>query len=331
MKYALFGPAVFCLNLVIAASVQAGEISRLVVFGDSLSDPGNYFQLFGEHRVQPFEAENVPSAPYAIGGQHFSNGPTWVEQLANSLGIAGSGSPASVAPGVFTNYAIGRSRARGELLETVFHAENLTSQVDRYLNDRVAPEDTLYVLWIGSNDVADSLGAYLGDQADMGNALITAGVHNTAAQMGRLYEAGARRFLVLNIPDLALTPRLIRLVTGACAQSMAPELCSQQLLAQVSMISAGYNGGLQFALLGFAQLPEVDIQFLDVSAFLTEVVEHAADYGFDITRRACITPGTRPGALCQHADSYLFWDGQHPTRHGHKVVADFALSHLASP
>ena len=112
MKISIFSSALLSLNLLAPLPVLAGEYSRLVFFGDSLSDPGNYFQLFGEQAVQPFEPENVPSAPYAIGGHHFTNGPTWAEQLSNSLGMAKSGSPATVAPGIFTNYAVGRSRAR---------------------------------------------------------------------------------------------------------------------------------------------------------------------------------------------------------------------------
>src|ERR1700737_4373429 len=47
-------------------------ISRLVVFGDSLSDSGNLFHLIG-----------IPQPPYWRG--HFSNGPVYAEQLARWL------------------------------------------------------------------------------------------------------------------------------------------------------------------------------------------------------------------------------------------------------
>src|ERR1043165_1234372 len=62
---------------------------RIVVFGDSLSDPGNAFALTGQHLTPPSYGMTtpedlltlIPDAPYARGGNHFSNGPTWIEDL----------------------------------------------------------------------------------------------------------------------------------------------------------------------------------------------------------------------------------------------------------
>jgi outer membrane lipase/esterase len=92
------------------ALAQPSEFSRIISFGDSLGDPGNAFVLTGEISTAPFEP--IPGAAYAIGGHHFSNGRTWVEQLGQSLGLQGSTGPAFRNPVVFSNYAIGGSRAR---------------------------------------------------------------------------------------------------------------------------------------------------------------------------------------------------------------------------
>src|SRR5262245_9922302 len=51
-------------------------ISRVVVFGDSLSDPGNLKQ-----RLLVF-----PNAPYWFG--HFSNGPNWTDYLTERTGLS---------------------------------------------------------------------------------------------------------------------------------------------------------------------------------------------------------------------------------------------------
>src|SRR6266704_4453450 len=64
-----------------ANPAAAGAPQRFVVFGDSLSDPGNAFVLLRDVEVPPFDGL-IPDAPYARGGMHFSNGATWVEQLA---------------------------------------------------------------------------------------------------------------------------------------------------------------------------------------------------------------------------------------------------------
>src|SRR2546422_10941668 len=66
------------------------RFSGIVVFGTSLSDPGNAFALSGEAATPPdfmLDPLLIPSAPYARGGHHFSNGATWVEQFARSVGL----------------------------------------------------------------------------------------------------------------------------------------------------------------------------------------------------------------------------------------------------
>ena len=94
---------------------------RIVVFGDSLSDPGNVFALTGNNLKPPSYGMDtpeelltlIPSAPYAKGGHHFSNGPTWIEDLGAAIGNGASVGPA-FAPGhpKATNYAVGGARAR---------------------------------------------------------------------------------------------------------------------------------------------------------------------------------------------------------------------------
>src|SRR5262245_59261603 len=144
-------------SLVLAPAAFAGDVAGLVFFGDSLSDPGNYFVAFGTVSRAPFEP--IPDAPYAIGGHHFSNGATWAEQLARELGRPASGEPALETPGVFTNYAVGRARARAGAPTFAFY--DLSTQVGNFLTDfgGHASADSVYVIWIGANDLSDALNA----------------------------------------------------------------------------------------------------------------------------------------------------------------------------
>src|SRR4051794_21355123 len=57
-------------------STSRAEYVQIVAFGDSLSDTGNVYIASGG---------TFPPAPYAAG--RFSNGPVWVESLANKLGV----------------------------------------------------------------------------------------------------------------------------------------------------------------------------------------------------------------------------------------------------
>src|SRR5262245_47754378 len=99
------------------AAVQTApraDFSRIISFGTSLSDSGNAFALKGGTNTPPdydMDPLLVPSAPYARGGHHFSNGATWIEQFARSTGLAASAHPAYRLDGAGTNYAVGAARA----------------------------------------------------------------------------------------------------------------------------------------------------------------------------------------------------------------------------
>src|SRR4051794_436335 len=103
-----------------ATSQEQPRFDHLVVFGDSLSDMGN--------------------------AARFSNGPVWVEQLADMLGLplhpSGSGGE---------NFAVGGARlASGP--------QSLTAQVNQFLQRPRPSGRTLYVIWGGGNDVLAAIG-----------------------------------------------------------------------------------------------------------------------------------------------------------------------------
>ena len=289
----------------------AGAFSRTVVFGDSLTDPGNAFILLDHTSARP-PFQLVPDAPYARGGHHFSDGPTWVEQLGTELGLDPSPGPAFQRPVIFSNYAIGSSRAR----------ERLALQVGRFLLDfgGVAPSDALYVVHIGGDDLQDALAALVTDPSGVTSlAIIGAAVDAIEANMTALVAAGARTFLVANAPDLALIPA-VRLA-GPAAQA-------------AGTIAAGtFNQLLEAKLIQLELTPGVKAFRLDIFELIHEIVSAPASFGFTDVENPCITvpPSTQPGPFCAHPDEFVFWDGIHPTRAGHGVIAGRALDKLAGP
>ena len=103
-----------CLVAVLANPARATE---LVVFGDSLSDTGN-----------------LGCGPLPYYDSRCSNGPVWVEGLADGLG--GSALPSD---GGGTNFAVAGARSD----------EVLDSQIPAYLSGGVDPS-AIHVIWIGS-------------------------------------------------------------------------------------------------------------------------------------------------------------------------------------
>ena len=286
-----------------AAAGPAGGFNRLVVFGDSLSDPGNAFVLVQTVSVPPFDL--IPSAPYARGGLHFSNGETWVEQLASELNAKRSSGPALRKPLVFSNYAVGGARARAT---GVF---DLSVQTALFLSDSggQASSDSLYVVFAGGNDVLDALREFDPNNLAPSLGILLAAVDAIDMSLRTLSARGAHAFLVPNAPNIALVPAVRQLGTDAqtAAQSLTA-IFNGQLEARLSALEADPNLG-------------VKIERLDVFGILNEVVAAPAAAGLGEVELPCITPETKISPFCAHPDNFLFWDGIHPTRAGHGILA----------
>jgi len=94
---------------------NAHAFSKIVAFGDSLSDNGNAFALSGG---------TTPPPPYFNG--RFSNGPVWVETLAGNLGLS------------LEDHAIGGSTTADINLQIAAAG--------------AADPNALYTVWGGAND-----------------------------------------------------------------------------------------------------------------------------------------------------------------------------------
>ena len=84
---------------------------------------------------------------------------------------------------------------------------------------------------------------------------------------------------------------------------------------------------LRFALTQLAVLPGVSIARLDAYELLNDIVTDPQGFGLTNATRACVMPHEEP-FFCQAPDEYLFWDGIHPTRAAHTIVAQAAASVL---
>jgi phospholipase/lecithinase/hemolysin len=290
-------------------------LDRIVVFGTSLSDPGNAFALTGENITPPGYGMTglelitlIPAAPYAKGGNHFSNGPTWIEQLGASLGLASSVRPAMRgSSGRASNYAVGGARARDD-----GRSVHLSAQVSAFLRDvgPRAPSDALYVIEMGGNDIRDALTP--GANAPL---IIEGAITAIGSNVGRLYAAGARRFLIWNAPNLAVTPAV-----------QALDAVSPGAATGAAILTGLFNSGIA-ELLGLLSgptgLPGVEIVPFNAFQSLNNIIADPRSFGLVDVTTACIKPNVPP-FQCQRPERHLFWDGIHPTRAGHAITAVLA-------
>ncbi len=293
-----------------ASPAAAGAPQRFVVFGDSLSDPGNAFVLVRDVEVPPFD-NLIPDAPYARGALHFSDGATWVEQLSILDHALPSTGPALLNPAMFSNYAVGGARAR--------HAGffDLSTQVGLFVNDFSGrtPTEALYVVFVGGNDVRDALAALARDPTfatSLGilNAALTAIRDNLLT----LRAAGASSFFVVNAPDVGLAPA-VRLL-GPAAQGAATFLAAQ------------FNAGLEAILPGLESGSGLNIVRFDVFKALNDVVAAPEAFGLTNVTQPCIAVDTKVHPFCSNPSTFLFWDGIHPTVAGHRILAERARAAL---
>ena len=275
--------------------------SRLFVFGDSLSDPGNRFAITGETAHPPFSP--IPDAAYGVGGHHFSNGRTWIEVLAQQMKLTEWAKPAN-RDSAFGNYAYGGARARAYAPT----APSFGDQVAQWIgNGNCTPgtpqADTLFVIQFGGNDLRDLLEAPANGLDP--NTIIPEALEAIAVNIGTLRYCGAQHFLIATVPDLGATPLVEPpfkpLVSGAAAQ---------------------FNLFLELTLATYH--PDINRGTVDLFDFVNTV------QGFANTDSPCLTFGVTEGAFCQDRDSYLFWDAIHPTKKAHAILAGIAYGNLPS-
>ncbi|OGT48799.1 MAG: hypothetical protein A3E82_08290 [Gammaproteobacteria bacterium RIFCSPHIGHO2_12_FULL_38_11] len=174
--------SVFFAQAIFADNVITPKFKQIVFLGDSLSDNGNLYKMSGGVIPQYL--------PYYKG--RFSDGYTWSDrvsyQLYSRYFIASQNYAVGGATAVFHNPFDGYLPVSLNMEYDAYEAKNLLLNKD----------NTLFVIWIGANDYLP--GASNVDQAttDVVNA-ITAVVRNLAAINGS-------QFLIIDIPDLAVTP-----------------------------------------------------------------------------------------------------------------------------
>ena len=297
-------------------AVQAVPFSSLVIFGDSLSDSGNNAVFFdtqvappgtppGTLRTPtPIESPGfIPTLPYQ--SNRYANGPVWVEQFAASLGLSAK---ASLLGG--TNFAFGGATTGPAGGGFPF---SLTDQVSSFLGATggTASSDALYIVAGGGNDAREAFAMAAGGGDP--TSLITAYAENVAAIITRLATAGADEILLVNTPDIGLTPALQALGPGAAGLG--------------SGIAAAMNDALNAALASLLPALAIDVSVLNAYKLLGDVVADPGAFGLADASSACAFD---PACIADPNGTF-FWDGIHPTAAGHAAIARVALAMIPEP
>jgi phospholipase/lecithinase/hemolysin len=275
------------LGTIVACGEAAigGDITGIVSFGDSLTDVGNVYIASGGA---------TPPAPYYQG--RYSNGQVWVEYLAKDLGLPAP--TPSLAGG--TNYAFGGAETGTSGFSTL-GTPNMGTQIGMYLGGGNTPTATqLFTLWGGANDFL------IAGQTDP-----SVPVANIAAEITALAAAGAKQFLVGNLPLLGEIP-LGQTLSAAQRQGL-------------DFLSATFDTELAAELNQLGHSLGVQIHLLDVETLVAGVMADPAKYGFTNVTSDAIDDGVFSG------QGYLFWDQEHPTTAAHQIIGNVGFSSVPEP
>ncbi len=282
------------------------QYSGIVIFGDSLSDPGNIPKFFGF---------DYPPPPYFEN--QFSNGPVYAKYLDGLFGIStplvdyaigGAQTGVGNIGGLPGNPTIGLPNA------------GMDGEITYYLQSTPRPDpSSLFIVWGAANDYFKILDGFKGG-GPTGPALkafltgpsgpVTVSVGNLVTDVTRLAQAGVKNFVVPNLPNLGDTPAYIGSAKTSGQGTLFADVHNQELSAAM--------GALQ-------QKLHVNITIVDIGSVFKGVLANPAEFGLDpstITKE-CIQ---NPTCVSQHLN-YLFWDNVHPTG---QVQAELAYVFQAS-
>jgi phospholipase/lecithinase/hemolysin len=347
MKYTKIGSVLLATALISGCGGNfkptAPQFSHLVSFGDSLSDVGTY-------RVGEVAA---------LGGGEFTiNSPAdkiWVEDIANALalpapcaaetGLDGAAAygfnvPVAVHAGCY-GYAQGGSRVTnpygpgnaalgGSNAIIGMLTVPIATQVSNYLsaNGGTFTGKELVTVWGGANDVFIQLatvnaGGETPTQAAA--ALEQAATEEAALINTEILAKGANYVLVLNLPDISLTP-----------MALAEPAAAQGFIQQLTVV---YNTTLKAAL---AAAPATKLAYFDTFTASHNEATNATAYGLtNITTPACnLTPAVNPlgsSLICSTATItssgavyYEYADDVHPTPYAHALLSKGILTQLTA-
>jgi hypothetical protein len=314
----------------------------LIVFGDSIVDPGN------NNDIQTIIKANFP--PYGHDFQNhrptgrFCNGRIPTDFIASRLGIKDLLPPYlspqpldkhDLVTGVsFASGGTGFDPLTPQLASVISLPDQLTMFHDYLAKVRDAAGDArasdilsrgIFAICAGSDDVANTYFTMRArsnyDHASYAQLL----VQHAAAFVEDLIRAGARRVAFIGIPPIGCVPSQ-RTMSGGIDRE-----CSQGH----NEVAVAYNAGMvqQLAALR-AKYPGTLLVFMDIYGFLYDMMMHPRSYGFTESTRGCCGTGLLEvsvlcngvtSAVCQDVGDYLFWDSYHPTEKAYKVLADYVF------
>ncbi len=283
--------------------------AELVVFGDSLSDSGNVFELT---TGSPDHLQDPPSPPYFDG--RATNGPNWIDYFADQLGIPRPTAYLQSASG--TNYAFAGAATGGGAStrfpsptspqNTPLTVDNVGTQIESFLtNNQSFQQNQLVTLWAGAGDLKGITGP---------TDIITI-VDNLESHIRTLNNNGATTVVIPNQLDSGLAPFFdFPNTPNPVAISGAVQL---------------FNNLLHNRLTSLSEDPLLDIKIINIDMF-SLIQQQLNNNEFINVENSWLIDFSKGTAESNNPNDYLFFDEIHPTSRAHNLIANKIFSTVFS-
>ncbi|XP_068646784.1 GDSL esterase/lipase EXL3-like [Aristolochia californica] len=321
------------------------RVPALLVFGDSLVDPGN-------NNVLPTIARsNFPPYGRKFSGQkptgRFSNGKLPSDFLASALGLKEllpayldpQLKPQDLLTGVsFASAGTGYDERTANFWSVISVGDQL-KLFKEYMEKlkAVAGEETgksivsrsLYVVCAGSNDMlftyfenpinlkSYDVDTYIGFLLDTASTFVQ-----------ELYRLGARKIAVAGLPPLGCLPSQRTLAGGILRKCVdiyneAAVLYNSKLTEELHRLGSMLAGST--------------MPYIDLYSPVYNLIANPSAYGFEEVSKGCCGTGKLEFAIlcnrlnpetCEDDSKYLFWDSYHPTEKASDVIVEKVFKKL---
>lgn len=324
----LAGAAILNCGLATTAdAIPFSQISQVYFFGDSLTDSGfndefpglpagkaPTFTTFGGYTWSQYIARDVKGF-----GLPVYPGPSPADTITNNSIYPVAGFVSGTLTGV--DYAAAGSTTNSTGFNETW-APSLHQQVGYYLSGHAVDPNAVYFLWSGANDFLSILTIPFPTQLQLLTTANNAAI-NIANEVSRLSAAGAKRIVVLSLPNLGYVP----LITGLASTFNVPTLP-----ASMQTVTFTFNSMLNTQLGKVIAQYGVKVLYVDVYNLLNNVilatqagnpyVVSGQSFKFvNYTSPACSTVASAIQCPSTAPNNYIFADVVHPTGMAHRLLS----------
>ncbi|KAJ9089297.1 hypothetical protein DSO57_1014431 [Entomophthora muscae] len=270
----------------VSAVVLGVSFDRVISLGDSVSDTGNFYEL-SNHKI--------PSELYYKG--RLSNGPVWIEHVANKFSAK------------LNNYPYAGATSDGDEFQVVpgYHIPGCIQQLqmlkDSHVNEVTCMEDKNILLHLG----------FFGNDYVSFRTTITHTLNNLERCLTGLLNTTKSTHVIVST---SLDPTCIPFIYSLIAPlryflRWVSEFVSLAWEAKLQKLSREYPG-VKFYNYDYAEF---------IQAAANGTLEYTNKHKY-ILGKSCVTKLSNGSkTLCPNLQDYLFWDKAHTVKQIHKAMA----------